>query len=149
MNCKTSGKFVLYYYKNNNVIDNIIEGQLVDYIDEEARLNLQTIRDLNDSDVVMQKTNNRGRLTFTNLKTTVEQKNAINWLLLKYGQKQEDDLMRTAPEDTPLPAQAAMYTKDGDEYYEGDFNIVGEIIGELINDNETLIDPARSSTSLG
>ena len=147
VNCKTSGKFVLYYYKNKNVIDNIIEGQLVDYIDEEARLNLQTIRDLNDSDVVVQKTNNRGRLTFANLKTTVEQKNAINWLLLKYGQKQEDDLMRTAPEETPLPAQAEMYTKKGDDYYEKEFQIIGKIINETIND--TLIDPSRSSSSLG
>ena len=153
VNCKTSGKFVLYYYKNKNVIDNIIKGQLVDYLDDEACCNLKTIRDgPTDSDVTMhqletqQRTSLRGRLALP-FKTTVEQKQAINWLLIKYDEKLEADLMRTTPEETPLPKQEEMYTTKGDDHYEAEFQIIGKTIGETIND--ALIDPSRASSSLG
>jgi hypothetical protein len=139
LNCNHAGKFAEYYMLNKLVIDKTIEGQLVDYIDEEVRRNLQSILDAKDYEGVTEKTTHRGNKNYTNVHTSIEQKRAISWILTTYKQKLEDDLLKkTSPIDTPLPQQETMYCKIEEDYY---------FVEPLTT--ESIIDPGCASTSIG
>jgi hypothetical protein len=139
LNCGRAGKFAEYYMSNKLVIDQTIEGLLVDYIDEEAQRNLTSILTVKGYVDVVEKTTYNGCKTYTRIQTTIEQKKAINWILTMYEKKLKDDVKKkTSTTDTPLPEKDVMYSKIEDDWF----------FAESLT-TETLIDPGCASTSLG
>ena len=138
LNCKTSGKFAEYYQNNRFVVDNVLGESLLNFMDKDAKSNLETILrkevDLGKATPTGKKTT---RPDFGGIQASVTEKNSIAWLLRKYKEKLEDDLLREQPAETPMPTTEAMYASHNGQYFprmEGDFCV---------------LDPASSTGALG
>ena len=135
LNCKTAGKFALYYYNHKEVVDGLLGQPLVDYLDEEAMKNLKQI--LKTNNVVRDLNHRMKRGDYSNIETSVAEKNSIKYIMEQYTKKLENDLMKTTPNETSMPETDSMYTRLGADYYpREDFGF-------------TVIDPATSSVAMG
>ena len=138
LNCKTSGKFAEYYQNNRFVVDKTLGDSLLNFMDQEVKNNLETIL---RKEIDLGKATPAGKKTtkpnFGGIQTSVTEKNSIAWLLRKYKEKLEDELLREQPEETPMPTTEAMYATHNGQYFprmEGEYCV---------------LDPAGSSGSLG
>ena len=116
LNCKTSGKFAEYYQNNRFVVDNLLNESLLNFMDQEVKSNLEGILRTKQD---LGKPGNKKTMTKPDfaVETSVTEKNAINWLLKKYREKLEDEVLREQPQETSMPTTESMYAAHNGEYF--------------------------------
>ena len=87
-------------------------------MDQEVKNNLETIL---RTDTDLGKATTTGKKTtkpnFGGIQTSITEKNSIAWLLRKYQEKLEDEVLREQPEETSMPTTESMYATHNGEYF--------------------------------
>ena len=110
-------------------------------MDQEVKSNLEAIlrtgTDLGKATTTGKKTT---KPNFGGIQTSITERNSIAWLIRKYREKLEDEVLREQPEETSMPTTQSMYATHNGQYFprtDGEYTVLDPVSYTHLRAHET------------